>query len=686
MQKSKNKKRLAQYLLFLVIIATLSGLFRLNTHAFEASNSTGYTVAYNNDGKLQIVQDAYLPSGAYVDLDLDAAEDLFILEPYMYVADSGNKRVLRINLEDGIMDIIGEGFLRTPTGVAADTEGRIYIADSGNNEAYRFNKNLELEQVFVKPESPKFGVNAKFKPLKVTPSIDGGVYLVNEGSVAGLVHMDRYGGFLGYFGSSEVYVNPFYALADKILTEEQMSRFLSKNPPSFANIVKGPDDLVYSVNRGVSVQVVKHNIGGLNILENPQMPRIDSATDLEVTADGRILVLDTDGYIAEITADGYLINIFAGPSNTERSGLFSLPTGIASDKEGNIYVLDKEKNSIQIFAPTQSQKMLHSAINHYRRGNYEDSIRLLTEVLRVNNSSRLANTYMGKNHIQFADYESAAKHFKISEQIADYSSAYWEIRNNWIQNNLLILILIFAAIISLFIFKKSRTRQRNRAINEGTYVESKFERLSNENRILYDFKQLSYTMFHPSDNAYEIYVGRTGTYLSASLIYILAFVMFVILRLGSGFVFSQRIRNFSFTTMSLGFLVFLLLFLGANFLVVAIRDGKGSFRDIYVTTAYALAPIIFIFPLAAILGNTFTLNEAFIYEFLVTLALIWFVVILVSSYMEIHEYSLGQTISTLLLAMFTMAVAAIAISLIWLVVQQMIQQIREMHLEVVLRD
>lgn len=684
----KKRKNLKYVWIFIIGLSLLLTQFSSAiVSAFEASNSTGYTVAYNNDGQLQIVQDAYLPAASYVDLGLRAAEDLFILDEYMYIADAGNRRVLRINLEDNAVDIVGgEDIFRNPTGVSADADGRIYVADSGNNEAYRFNSDLELEQVFMKPDSPRFGLNAGFKPLKISPSLDGGVYIVNEGSVAGLVHMDEHGGFLGYFGSSAVAANPFYALADLILTDQQQSRFLSRTPPSFANIVQGPDDLIYSINRGSDVQVVKHNIGGLNILENPEMPSTADAMDIEVTVDGRILILDSGGYVMELTADGYLINIFAGPSNTERSGLFSLPTGIASDASGNIYVLDKEKNSIQMFSPTQSQRMLHSAINFYRTGNYDESISLLEEVLRVNSGSRLANTYMGKNYLQFADYESAAEHFHLSEQIADYSSAFWEIRNDWIQNNLLIIIIIFILLVGMFVYNKNRKRKRNRAINEGTYELSRIETLTEENQLLYDFKQLRYALFNPSDNAYEVTVGRTGTYLSATIFFILAFAMFVLLSVGSGFIFSERIRNFNIPTYTLGFTLLLALFIASNFLIVAIRDGKGTLKDIYVTTAYALSPIIFLFPLAAILGNFSTLNEAFIIEFIVGLAVVWSVILLVSSFMEIHQYSLAQTITTILLALFAMAVAVIAISLIWLVIQQMLQQLNEMRLEVILRD
>ena len=118
----KKRKNLKYVWIFIIGLRLLLTQFSSAiVSAFEASNSTGYTVAYNNDGQLQIVQDAYLPAASYVDLGLRAAEDLFILDEYMYIADAGNRRVLRINLVDNVVDIVGgEDIFRNPTGVSAD--------------------------------------------------------------------------------------------------------------------------------------------------------------------------------------------------------------------------------------------------------------------------------------------------------------------------------------------------------------------------------------------------------------------------------------------------------------------------------------------------------------------------------------------------------------------------------------
>ena len=681
--KKVNKKSLSR--LLLIVLSLIVVLTQANSVRASSTNSTGYTTALNNDGKLQIVQDAYLPIGSYSDLNLKAAQDLYIQDQMMYIADTGNGRVIIVDLNTGEREIFGKGFFRSPSGVAADDSGRVYVVDSGKKEAYRFNSDLELEQVFMKPESLRFGLNSQYNPLKIAPGNDGSVYIVNEGSAAGLVHMDRNGSFLGYFGSSDVQVSPFERLIDLILTEEQQSRFLSRTPPSFANVFKAEDGLIYSVNRGSSVQVSRHNIGGLNILENPQAPVLTNAVDMTVTKEGRMYIVDDSGYITEMTADGYLVNIFAGPSDTERAGLFTRPTGIGTDARGNIYVLDQEKNNIQIFEPTRSQSLLHTAIEAYESGNYKLSHDLLQNVIRVNNTSMLAHTYMGKNYMLSNEYEFAAYHFKLAGQIGDYSEAFWEIRNDWIQDNLGLVFMLVIALFAVMMIMRSNTKKRNRAINEGTHVPGRWERFTVNNRFAHDLKQLTYAMTHPTDNAYEVAVLRTGSYTSATTFYTLTFILIVMVQIASGFIYSTNVKNFTFVPTLIAFVLVVLLFTVCNFIIVAIKDGKGTFRSIYITTAYALAPILLLWPVAIFFANVATLNEAFFINLLIVLGSLWAVVCLISALMQIHEYSLVGTIVTVLLTLFAMVVIIIVASLLWLVIQQFIYQLEEMYLEVVIR-
>lgn len=60
------------------------------TPAAAASNSrsTSHTIIMSTEGKMQIAQDAYLPTALYLDLGLNKASDLDIVGQSLYVADT----------------------------------------------------------------------------------------------------------------------------------------------------------------------------------------------------------------------------------------------------------------------------------------------------------------------------------------------------------------------------------------------------------------------------------------------------------------------------------------------------------------------------------------------------------------------------------------------------------------------
>ncbi len=96
------------------------------------------------------------------------------------------------------------------------------------------------------------------------------------------------------------------------------------------------------------------------------------------------------------------------------------------------------------FYPTAITNMTHEAISLYEKGKYIESMSYWQEILKLSGRSRIAHNGLGKAYFQSQDYEKAAEHFKIANNKIDYSEAYWEIRNLWLQNNIAtILIVVF---------------------------------------------------------------------------------------------------------------------------------------------------------------------------------------------------------------------------------------------------
>ena len=674
----------AGLVLLLMMISLFASLaFKDVTVLAANTQSTSYTRARSINGRIDITQDAYLPSAAFLDLGLLAPADLFFLNDRLYIADKGNARVLVINLTDNTALSVGEDVLKTPTGVSADPEGRIYVADPGSGLAYRFQPDGDLDFTFARPTTPNFGRNQGYKPTKLAAADQGGVYMVSEGTTAGIIHIDGLGNFLGYFTSNDVNLAFFEKLKELVLTEEQQSLLLQiRTPPSFGNIYRGGDGLVYTINRGSDVVVKKHAISGLDMFKNSaNRYQITEPTDLCVAPDGRFYALQSDGTVVEFTSDGDLIVAFGGSSyKTDKAGRFEVPSGIAADHEGRIYVLDEQRAFVQVFTPTPVQQQVHQALTAYNNGEYATSKMLWQQILKFNNTSYLAHLYMGKSYLQEMDYQAAQNHFAIARVRDLYSTAYWEVRNIWLQVWLGRLIIGTATLfLLLLVFKRINKRRSLLAVPKLAWTNMK------QNRLIADFAALPQAMKHPIDTAYNVKVGSTGTWLSASVIFLVLMVLLVLDQVASGFIFSVDLERYSLFNTVIYYIIAVFLFVIGNYFISSINDGKGTLRSIYISLAYAFAPAILLMPMITLISNVSTLNEAFLLNFARMTVLVLCLVNMVLVLIEIHDYSLKLTLGNILVTLFFMAVAILAASVAFLLLRQVFIFVQEMITEVMLR-
>jgi hypothetical protein len=72
------------------------------------------TLTANARGRLVITQDAYLPDETLTDLGLSGPEDLFVHGDEVFIADTGNQRVLVYDMRTGRAGEIAIPEFRTP--------------------------------------------------------------------------------------------------------------------------------------------------------------------------------------------------------------------------------------------------------------------------------------------------------------------------------------------------------------------------------------------------------------------------------------------------------------------------------------------------------------------------------------------------------------------------------------------
>ena len=95
-------------ILFLPILALLAA--QAAPMVASANQATSYTYAADEDKHWERTQDAYLPDKTITELELSSPEDLFIDEENMlYIADSGNRRIVKYDIRAGEVVGILEG-------------------------------------------------------------------------------------------------------------------------------------------------------------------------------------------------------------------------------------------------------------------------------------------------------------------------------------------------------------------------------------------------------------------------------------------------------------------------------------------------------------------------------------------------------------------------------------------------
>ena len=102
----------------------------------SASQGTTYTYTISNNGDWIRTQEAYVASMVYLkDAGLSKPNDIFIYENLIYVADTGNRRIVILDRDSGEYSYIENDNFMSPMGIFVNGE-KIYIADSGAEAVY----------------------------------------------------------------------------------------------------------------------------------------------------------------------------------------------------------------------------------------------------------------------------------------------------------------------------------------------------------------------------------------------------------------------------------------------------------------------------------------------------------------------------------------------------------------------
>lgn len=169
-------------------------------------------------------------------------------------------------------------------------------------------------------------------------------------------------------------------------------------------------------------------------------------------------------------------------------------------------------------------------------------------------------------------------------------------------------------------------------------------------RYVETLKYSKYVIFHPFDGFWDLIHEKRGSVAAATTFLVFFLITHVAKLMYTNFQFiAAPLQYVNVFEQALSLLLPFLILCLANWSWTTLFDGKGRFRDIYITICYALVPYIVIQLPLVFISNIITFDEAAFYTVLMSFSIIWSVALVFTGLMEAHDFSPGKTLVFLIL-------------------------------------
>jgi DNA-binding beta-propeller fold protein YncE len=403
---------------------------------------------------------------------LNKASDLFIdSNGLLYVADTGNNRIVKLDPNGRVLGTFGEeqGLkFNKPEGIYVDDTGDMFIADTGNSKIVHLDPKGAKVEEFVRPKTSLMKANANFSPSKVLIDKRGYLNVLDRNDPNGFIMIDANNQFRGYIAANHVPFSWQQLLVRLLATPEQKEQLSKVVPPQHANLTMDEEGYIYSPTVLIDKdQIKKLNALGTNIFKKDTFygeKSIESGSlalpyfvDIAVDQYGIINALDaTSRKIYQYNQEGHLLAVFGGHGNVK--GTFEYPSSIGVDRQGRIFVLDRDRNNIQVFEPTQFSELIHQASALYFNGRYEEALKPWHEVLQIDENYPLAHRGVAKALYKQERWEESMAEFKLAGDQEGYSVTFGQYRRAYMKSHFGWVVLIFAIMLYVLYFIVKRLR------------------------------------------------------------------------------------------------------------------------------------------------------------------------------------------------------------------------------------
>ncbi|MCL2808452.1 MAG: hypothetical protein FWD24_00140 [Treponema sp.] len=405
-------------------------------------------------------------------------QGLFIRENRVFVCDSGNNRVVVLELQPNgehtvervITSVLIDGEesnLAYPSDLFQCRSNYIYIADTNNRRILKLDSEWNHIFTITRPDDESIDEFVEFHPLKLVVDFANRIFVQVRNVNKGLMEFDNRGDFTGYMGANKVTFSIVDYIWRLFATQAQRERMNLFIPTEYNNIALDKDGFIYATNATMAAwgdvptdPVRRLNAMGQDILirngyENPVGDLVfgDAAGVSGPSRFVDVVAFDNDSYACFDSARGRIFMydfqgnlLYAFGSLGNKEGYFQIP--VAIDRMGTaLYTLDSRTAAVTRFDLTSYGQKINDALNEYRAGRYESSAVIWEEVLKMNGNYDLAYIGIGRAALRQGQYRKAMEYYKLKHFREGYGKAFQLYRKQWMEDNLWKILLIVALVV-----------------------------------------------------------------------------------------------------------------------------------------------------------------------------------------------------------------------------------------------
>lgn len=178
---------------------------------------------------------------------------------------------------------------------------------------------------------------------------------------------------------------------------------------------------------------------------------------------------------------------------------------------------------------------------------------------------------------------------------------------------------------------------------------------------------------HPIELFNDIKYEKRGSLGVANLLLALYFVEEIINYFAVAYLFSNNeVQSFSVWPILLRTVVLVLLWCITNWAMSTLQDGKGTFKEIYLATCYALTPMVLFSVSLNLITNLMTLSESMFYSAISSALTFWSLILVFLGTMVVHQFTVRKTIGSVLLSLGMIVIIAFLVLLGFSISQQIV--------------